>query len=117
MPTHFHITAWVILVILFLVAYTRYSKGLHMAVRLFYLIVIASGLDLIFRFKVFGMANFVGEYISKIVLAIVLIGLMEMVLARKKKETLSKGIFISFWVMLVVVILLGFRLPLGFQWF
>lgn len=115
--THFHITSWVILLILFFVAYTRYSKGLHMAVRLFYLIVIASGLDLMFRFKVFQMANFVGEYVGKVVLAVVLIGLMEMVLARKAKETLSKGIYIGFWVVLILVILLGFRLPLGFQLF
>lgn len=111
--THLHITTWVILLILFFVAYAKYSKGLHMAVRLFYLVVIATGAELIFRYNVFQMTRFVGEYIGKIVLAIVLIGLMEMMLGRKQKGTLSKGIVISFWIVLILVILLGFRLPLG----
>lgn len=110
--THLHITSWVILLILFFIAFAKYSKGLHMAVRLFYLVVIATGAELIFRYNVFQMANYVGEYIGKIVLALVLIGLMEMVLVRKTKGNLSKGIFIGFWIVLILVILLGFRLPL-----
>ncbi|MDQ0162386.1 YisL family protein [Aeribacillus alveayuensis] len=115
--THLHITTWVILLILYFIALGKYSKRIHMAVRLFYLIVIATGLELVIRFNVFQIANYVGEYIGKIVLAIVLIGLMEMVLVRKQKGNLSKGLSISFWIMLVLVILVGFRLPLGFQLF
>ncbi|WP_243385774.1 YisL family protein [Bacillus kexueae] len=111
--THMHITSWVILLILFFIAYAKNSKGIHMAVRFFYLVVIATGAELIFRFNVFQMEKFVGEYIGKIVLAIVLIGLMEMMLIRKRKGTLSKGIVIGFWIVLVLVILLGFRLPLS----
>lgn len=112
--THLHITSWVILLILFFIAFAKPSKGLQMAVRLFYLIVLATGLDLIFRFKVFGIAHYTGEYIAKIVLAIVLIGLMEMVLNKRKKNEPYKGIWIGFWVVLILVILLGFRLPIGF---
>ncbi|ASS90492.1 MAG: DUF1516 domain-containing protein [Bacillaceae bacterium] len=112
--THLHITSWVILLILFFIAFAKPSKGLHMAVRIFYLIVLATGLELIFRYNVFSMANYVGEYVAKIFLAIVLIGLMEMVLGKKKRNESSKGIWIGFWIVLILVILLGFRLPLTF---
>jgi len=78
------------------------------------LIVLATGLELIFRYNVFSMANYVGEYVAKIFLAIVLIGLMEMVLGKKKRNESSKGIWIGFWIVLILVILLGFRLPLTF---
>ncbi|RAL23387.1 YisL family protein [Thermoflavimicrobium daqui] len=116
--THMHFTAWIILLILFFVTLPKPKppKSLHMIIRLFYLIVIATGLDLVFRFQVFSLGS-TGEYIGKIILGILVIGFMEMVLVKKSKGQPVKGFLIGFWITLILVILLGLRLPLGFRFF
>ncbi|BBP88362.1 hypothetical protein BsIDN1_19800 [Bacillus safensis] len=55
MGTHLHITAWVLGIILFFVAFALAGKNdkgakiVHMIVRLFYLIIIATGVELYVR--------------------------------------------------------------------
>lgn len=86
--THLHITTWVVALILLFVSYSLYSSGsakgakiTHMILRLFYILIILTGAELFVRF-----ANWNGEYAGKMILGIITIGLMEMLLIRKKKK-------------------------------
>ncbi|MFN2747057.1 MULTISPECIES: YisL family protein [Bacillus] len=117
--THMHITTWVIALILVFVAYGLYSAGnhkgakiTHMVLRLFYILIILTGGQLLFMFKSWN-----GEYIGKAVLGLLTVGLMEMLLIRKKKEKSITGIWVGFIVILLLTIALGLRLPLGFKVF
>jgi uncharacterized membrane protein SirB2 len=116
--THLHITTWALAVILFFVVLgigsnKKSGKIVHMILRLFYILVILSGVELIFRYNVFNSGQS-GEYIAKIIIGIIVIALMEMILVRKGKEKPTKGLWIGFIIALILVVLLGFRLPLGF---
>lgn len=91
--THLHITTWVVALILLFVSYSLYSSGsakgakiTHMILRLFYILIILTGAELFVRF-----ANWNGEYAGKMILGIITIGLMEMLLIRKKKEKSTGG--------------------------
>ncbi|MFC0275004.1 YisL family protein [Metabacillus herbersteinensis] len=118
--THAHITTWVVALILFFVANSLFKSGkekpykiTHMILRLFYLLVIGTGIWI-----VTSLTNISGEYIAKIVLGIWTIGMMEMVLVRSKKGKPTKVFWIQFFVALILTIILGLRLPLGlFDWF
>ncbi len=119
MGTHLHITTWVVALILFFVANSLFKSGkekpfkiVHMTLRLFYLLIIASGLQL-----VLSLAAINGEYIGKIILGIYVIGMMEMILVRSKKKKPTRIFWIQFVIVLIIVILLGLRLPLGLKWF
>lgn len=86
--THMHIASWIVALILLFVSYGLYSSGsakgakiTHMILRLFYILIILTGAELFIRF-----ANFNGEYAGKMLLGIITIGLMEMILIRKKKR-------------------------------
>ncbi|MGE6630922.1 YisL family protein [Bacillus sp. NPDC077027] len=122
MGTHLHITAWVLGLILFFVALALTGKNekgakiVHMIVRLFYLLIIATGAELYVRTGM-KIPGFQGEYMGKMLLGIIVIGLMEMVLVRKKKGKSIVGVLIGFVVVAVVTILLGLRLPIGFHIF
>lgn len=114
-----HITTWVIALILVIVAYGLYSAGnskgakiTHMILRLFYILIIITGAQLLFMFTAWN-----GEYIAKAILGLVTVGLMEMLLIRKKKDKGMTGIWIGFIVVLLLTIALGLRLPLGFKIF
>lgn len=115
--THMHITSWVVALILLFVSYSLYSSGsakgakiTHMILRLFYIIIILTGAELFVRF-----ANWNGEYAGKMLLGIITIGLMEMLLIRKKKEKSTGGLWIGFIIVLVLTVLLGLHLPIGFR--
>lgn len=116
---HMHITAWVVGLILFFIASSMYKSGkmkpatiVHMILRLFYLIIIASGI-LVLNELGFNLSNLNGEYIGKIILGIVTVAMMEMVLVKMKKEKPAKVFWIIFIIALVLTILLGIRLPGG----
>lgn len=117
--THLHITTWVVALILLFVSYSLYSSGsakgakiTHMILRLFYILIILTGAELFVRF-----ANWNGEYAGKMILGIITIGLMEMLLIRKKKEKSTGGLWVGFVIVLVLTVLLGLHLPIGFQLF
>jgi len=116
--THLHITTWVIALILFIVAYVLFKQGMpkqmkivHMVLRLFYILVIITGGILFFDF------SFIDEmmYGIKTLLGIVVIGFSEMVLVRLKKGKSLKVVMIGLVVSFIVIVYLGFSMPMGFN--
>lgn len=109
--THLHITTWVVMLVLFFVAVAKYSKGVHMALRLFYLLAIGSGLALYLEYR----ATF--EYDIKFTFAILTIGMMEMVLVRGQKGKSTTVVWALFAVFALVTIFYGLKLPAGMDFF
>jgi uncharacterized membrane protein len=117
--THVHITTWLVAIILFFVANSLFKSGkekpfkiVHMVLRLFYVLIIVTGIII-----ASDIYKFSGEYIGKIILGILTIGMMEMVLGKLKKGQPTKVFWIIFFVVLILTILLGLRLPMGFWLF
>ncbi|MDQ0224207.1 YisL family protein [Metabacillus niabensis] len=117
--THVHITSWVIAIILFFVATSllkskkeKQAKIVSMILRVFYILVIGTGVLILS-----GFTSIDGEYIGKIILGILTIGMMEMVLAKVKKGKPAMLFWILFFVILILTISLGLRLPEGFDLF
>jgi len=116
--THFHIFTWVVGIIFFLVAVVMAngSKGRkisHMIARLFYVLIVISGLLLFMRYG----GNDGALYGIKFLLGIVTIGLMEMVLVRSSKGKKVSTLAILLFVFLMATMFLGFKLPVGISWF
>lgn len=116
--THLHITTWVIAIVLFLAAafMNPESKGrkiVHMILRLFYILVIITGLALFIAHSSFDAM----EYGLKFLFGILTIGMMEMVLVRGKKGKSVTMFWILFAVFLLATMFYGFRLPIGFNFF
>ncbi|TWT07276.1 DUF1516 family protein [Planococcus sp. CPCC 101016] len=116
--THLHITTWVIAVILFLVAafMQRDSKGrkiLHMVLRLFYVLIIITGLTLFIEWS----ASDPMLYGIKFLLGVLTIGMMEMVLVRSKKQKPVTMFWALFAVFLFATMFVGFMLPIGLEFF
>ncbi len=114
--THAHITSWVVALILFFVALSLQKSGkekpakmVQMTLRLFYVLIIITGVQLLF-----GLTSLPASYILKSLLGIVTIGMLEMILVRRKKGKPTT----MFWGLLVVsflvTIYLGLSLPIGF---
>jgi len=109
--THLHITTWVIGLVLFFLAATGIvkSKGVHMALRLFYILIIISGGALFLTYRS-GM-----DYDMKFLFGILLIGMMEMILAKQKKNKPTTIFWVLFAVFLFLTLFYGFKLPAGFN--
>lgn len=105
--THVHITTWVIALILFFVALKKPSTGVHMGLRLFYVLILVTGFML---FVTFDSLNPM-LYGLKMLGGLIAIGLMEMTLVRKKKGKSSGGVLIGAILVLIITIVLGFALP------
>ncbi|WP_046175391.1 YisL family protein [Domibacillus indicus] len=105
--THVHITTWVIALILFFVALRKPSTGIHMGLRLFYVLILITGFAL---FVTFDSLNPM-LYGLKMLGGLVAIGLMEMTLVRKKKGKKNGGVFAGALAVLLITIILGFALP------
>ena len=116
--THLHITTWVIAVVLFLIAafMQRDSKGrkiLHMVLRLFYILIIITGLTLFIEWS----SSDPMLYGIKFLLGILTIGMMEMVLVRSKKQKPVTMFWALFAVFLFATMFIGFMLPVGMDFF
>lgn len=116
--THLHITTWVIAVVLFLVAafMHRDSKGrkiMHMVLRLFYILIIISGLTLFIEWS----SSDPMVYGIKFLLGILTIGMMEMVLIRSKKQKPVTMVWAFFVLFLFATMFIGFMLPIGLDFF
>ncbi|QDI90851.1 DUF1516 family protein [Salicibibacter halophilus] len=104
-----HQGAWAFLPILFLIAFFLYRAGkptggriLRIILGIFYIIMIVSGVGLLFEL------GFPASYVIKGILAILLIGFMEMTLGKAKR---GEGVAVWLTVViaiLVVVVLMGF---------
>lgn len=112
--THLHITAWVVGIVLFLTAafMNRESKGrkiVHMILRLFYILIIISGLALFIEWS----SSDAMQYGMKFLFGLLTIGMMEMVLVRSKKQKPVTLFWVLFAVFLFVTMFFGFKLPVG----
>lgn len=110
--THLHITTWVIALVLFLVAAlgSSKSKGIHMALRLFYILIIITGGALFIEAMSFDQGMLYG---IKFLLGILVIGMMEMILVRQSKNKKTSTFWILFAIFLFAVLFMGFKLPMG----
>jgi hypothetical protein len=107
---HSHAGSWFLTILFFLLSYFFMSKGkltvskvIHMILRLFSLIMIATGVGMLI-----GL-HFPLTYVVKGLLALILIGLMEMILVRSRKGKAVKPLWITFVIVLILVLLLGFK--------
>ena len=114
--THAHITTWVIALILFFVAISLHKNGkirglkvVQMILRLFYLLIIATGVGMLF-----SISTISALYWIKVILGVLVIGFFEMVLINTIKGKSTGVLWTLFVVAFVVVVYLGFKLPLGF---
>lgn len=122
---HLHITAIVVSIILFLVVYFMYrgnntadnkvAKILHMVLRLFYLIVLFSGL-MIYVGNMEGISNSGShmQYGIKVLLGLLSVVFMEVSIVRLKKQSTSATmLMILTLVLIIATIVMGSVLPLG----
>ena len=118
--THLHITTWVIGLILFFLAAAGIvkSKGVHMALRLFYILIIISGGALYYEYAIEFRAPEGGmDYDMKFLFGILLIGMMEMVLVRQKKNKPTTIFWVLFAVFLFLTLFYGLKVPDGMDFF
>lgn len=113
--THLHITTWVIGLILFFAAVmmTNGSKGqkiTQMVLRVFYIFILLTGIALFMDGMDFDMGMLYG---FKLLGGIIIIGMMEMILGRMKKQKPSTMFWILLFVFLFITMFLGFKLPMG----
>lgn len=106
---HMHSGLWALLLVLFMLSFVmlrieneRGYKILHMLARLMILLVIASGVMLVSAY------NFIPITLLKGALAIVLIGLMEMILIRTHKKERTTTLWVLFIVDLLAVLYIGY---------
>lgn len=108
--THLHITVWVIGIILFLIGAMKPNKGLHMALRLFYILIIITGGALFIEAMDYGQGM---NYGIKFLLGLLVIGMMEMVLVNQSKGKSTTVFWILFAIFLFLTLFYGFKLPMG----
>lgn len=116
--THMHITAWVLALILFIVAYVMYNQGkgkpgkiVHMILRLDYLFILYTGGSLLGHY--FGGGNLLPEAIVKGLAGIWVIAALEMILIKTSKNKPAKSFWNQLVIALIITLVLGFwRLPM-----
>ncbi|MEG0383518.1 YisL family protein [Solibacillus cecembensis] len=109
--THLHITTWVIALVLFFIAAFASKKltGVHMGLRLMYILMIVSGGALFLEYRdAYGM-----NYDMKVLFAILVIGFMEMILVRKNKGKSVNVFWVLFAIVLAVTLYLGLSTGIG----
>jgi len=106
-----HEGSWAFVAILFLVTVLllknsskKFATISHMILRLFYVLMLLSGLSMIIAF------DFPLFYTLKGILALVMVGFMEICCARMKRNTSYFFTFILSIILLIVVLLMGFRI-------
>ncbi|AIC95379.1 MULTISPECIES: DUF1516 family protein [Shouchella] len=104
-----HEGSWAFLVVLFIVAFVLYRSRklkaatiLHMITRLFYLFMLVSGIGMLVAL------NFNLFYVVKGLLAVLVIGFMEMAAGKAKRNENSLGSLFIVLVLVLVVVLMGF---------
>lgn len=113
---HGHVTAWAIALILFIIALFLHKGGkakgfkiMQMILRVLYLVIIATGVGLLFSVTKIDV-----WYILKAVAGLWVIGLFEMILGRVEKNQRTSIFWIQFVVAWLLVLYLGFeKLPMS----
>ncbi|RAV20910.1 DUF1516 family protein [Paenibacillus contaminans] len=99
-----HTGSWLITIILFILSFLfQGQKVTPMLLRLFYLIMLVSGISMLF------ILEFPLAFIIKGLLAVVMIGSMEMILGRKRRGEKTMPLWLVFVVLLAIVVLMGFN--------
>ncbi|MCM3662971.1 YisL family protein [Mesobacillus subterraneus] len=116
---HAHMTAWFLALILFFVSLGLHKSGkekgskiVHMVLRLFYLLILVTGFMLLFGISTISMM-----YVLKAAVGLWVISMLEMILIRTKKNEKASVLWIQFIVAVLLVLYLGFSLPLGTDMF
>jgi hypothetical protein len=112
--THLHITVFALTLFIFLITVFLQKQGknikiLKMVLRCMYLLVIATG-TMLFS----AVYNISLLYILKAVIGLGMIGLFEMILSFGGKRKSSRGLWILFALVLIGLLYLGLKLPMGF---
>lgn len=110
---HAHITAWFLALVFFFIAVGLQKSGnekgakiVKMILRLFYVLIILTGGMLLSMWSMHLLKAAVGIWV---------IGGMEMVLAKVGKDKKATGAWAQLVIALIVVLYLGFSLPIGFD--
>ncbi len=116
---HAHMTSWFLALILFFVALGLHKSGkekgfkvLKMILRVLYILILATGVGLIF-----SLTNISFLYIVKLAVGLWVIAMIEIILGRTAKQKETKVSWILFVIAIVLVLYLGFSLPLGSDFF
>ncbi|MGA9225934.1 MAG: YisL family protein [Mesobacillus sp.] len=111
---HAHMTAWFLALILFFVSLGLHKSGkekgskiVHMILRVVYLLILLTG------FMLLSSINISIMYVLKAAVGLWVISMLEMILIRTKKNEKASILWIQFIVALLLVLYLGFSLPLG----
>jgi uncharacterized membrane protein SirB2 len=117
--THAHMTAWFLALVLFLVAFflqkggkAKGAKIVSMVLRVVYLLILATGIMLLFSPGGIG-SDLTLQYIFKAVVGVWVIGSFEMILAKHAKKQRTTMFWISFVIAFALALYLGFSLPMG----
>lgn len=113
---HGHVTAWALALILFIVALillsngkTKGAKMVQMILRVLYLIIVATGVGLLFK-----LTNINAMYILKAVVGLWIIGLFEIILSRVANKRRTSVFWLQFVIAWALVLYLGFvKLPMS----
>ncbi|WP_026692614.1 DUF1516 family protein [Peribacillus kribbensis] len=101
---HTHAGSWAILILLFLISYFASRQKITLMIqRLFYLIMLGSGIGMLI------LGHFNGRYIIKGIAAVILMGIMEMLVARKRKGKKHAGFWIVFVILLAFILLVAYN--------
>ena len=99
-----HAGSWAILLLFFFLSYfLQKHKWLPMVLRIFYLIMLISGIGMLV------LLGFPLVFVLKGILAISLIGTMEMLLVKKKKAEPHTAFWGLFAILTILVILFGYN--------
>lgn len=99
-----HSGVWGIMILLFILSLVFYrQKGWSMALRLSYLVMLVTGIWMLI------LHHFPALYDVKGVLAILLIGLMEMALGRRQKQKSTTLILVFSAIDLILILLIGYK--------
>jgi hypothetical protein len=112
---HAHMTAWFLALVLFFVALGLHKSGkekgfkvLKMILRVLYILIIATGVGLLL-----SLSNISMMYILKAAVGVWVIAMLEMILGRTANRESTKVLWIQFIIAILLVLYLGFSLPLG----
>ena len=115
--THLHITTWVVGLVLFFIAALSAKKltGVQMALRVVYILIIITGVALFIEYR--DKVDSGMTYDMKLTFGILLIGFMEMVLARKNKGKSTAIFWVLFAISLIAVLYIGLGGGIGLNLF
>lgn len=98
-----HAGSWLLMVILFILSVIFQNQKITVMIqRLFYLIMLVSGIGML------AILGFPLLFVIKGILAIILIGIMEMIVARRRRKQPTAPMWIVFVIALIVIVLIGY---------